>query len=398
MRKIINKFVMRPFVGNLKQLKHNKYVKSSLSQTMKILFGNRVFALLVVIPTIIYFVYNALIFTPRYESNATIAIKDNNASLNVGGLSSLLGSSSSGNTNPYMLQQYILSTNMLQALNKKVNLLKLYQSHRIDFFSRLSRRANQKNQLNYYASKVDVTYNQDSQSLDVNAQGITPVEAQKILQAIIDATQDYVNNIDYQLAAQRLDFAQKQVELAQQKLTETNDQIIRFQNQNDTLDPKSEVSNLAGILAGLQAQLVSAQTELANMQTYMQVNSPDVDTQKTKIASLQQQIEIQKQKILGMDGSSRNAKLNQVVNKFEWLRMNAQVAVSEYTAAIGSLESAKADEIKQKQQVVILQAPTKPDFPEYPRLWYNTFTLFIILLMLYGIARMAKTIIDEHRY
>lgn len=396
-KKFLHKFARRSFIGNLKQLKHNQYVKSSLSQTIKVLFGNRVFALMVVIPTILYFLYNALIFTPRYESTASIAIKDNQGNINAGGLGALLGSVSSGTTNPYMLQNYIQSLNMLQSLDKSIHLNQLYQSHTIDFISRLSASAKQKTQLDYYLSKIDVKYLQDSQSIDVSAQGITPQEAQFILQAIIDGSQEYVNNIDYQLAGQRLQFAQKQLELAQKKLSDANAGIISFQNNNGILDPKSDVSTLAGIMAGLQSQLVAAQTELINMQDYMQKDAPDVQRQQEKIASIQQQIDIQKQKILGMDGGD-SSKLNEIVNKFEWLRMQAQVAISEYTAAIASLEVAKSDTISQKQQVVVLQTPTLPNYSEYPRLWYNTFTLFIVLLMLYGIARMAKTIIDEHRY
>lgn len=153
MKNFLHKFAGRPFIGNLKQLKHNQYVKSSLSQTMKILFGNRVFALMVVIPTILYFLYNALIFTPRYESTASIAIKNNQGNINAGGLGALLGSVSSGTTNPYMLQNYIQSLNMLQSLDKSIHLNKLYQSHTIDFISRLSASAKQKTQLDYYLSK-----------------------------------------------------------------------------------------------------------------------------------------------------------------------------------------------------------------------------------------------------
>ena len=69
-----------------------------------------------------------------------------------------------------------------------------------------------------------------------------------------------------------------------------------------------------------------------------------------------------------------------------------------YTAAIAGLEAARSDAINQKQQIVILEPPTIPNFHEYPRLWYDTFTLLIILLIVYGILLMAKTIIDEHRY
>lgn len=394
---VIKKLNVKPLLTGFKQLRHNQVMHTSLQRTLQILFGNRFFAILVVIPTLIYFSYSLILYTPRYESVASIAIKDNSNAANFGGLSSLLGSTSSGTTNVYMLQKYILSINMLQELNRTIDIIKLYSSHKIDFISRLSATSDQKSQLAYFNSKIDVTYNQDSQSLDISAQGITPEEARKILTATIAAAQNYVNSIDAQLSSQRLDFAQKQVELARQKLTDSNDKIINFQNSNDILDPKSDMANLAGIMAGLQSQLVGAQTELINLQQVMQDNSSQVVTLKDKISSIQHQIDIQKQQILGLDGGE-NTKLNQVVNRFEFLRMQSQVAISEYTAAIASLESAKADAIKQKQQVVIIQNPTLPDYYEYPRLWYNTLTLFIILLMVYGIIRMAKTIIDEHRY
>jgi capsule polysaccharide export protein KpsE/RkpR len=129
-------FIKHNFNSGFKLLKTNPYVKNSLSKTLKILFGNRVFAVMVVVPVLIYFLYNALIFTPRYESVATIAIKDNSSSVNIGGFGALLGSASSGTTNPYMLQQNVLSLNMLQALEKDIHLLDLYRSHHIDWFSR----------------------------------------------------------------------------------------------------------------------------------------------------------------------------------------------------------------------------------------------------------------------
>ena len=129
----------------------------------------------------------------------------------------------------------------------------------------------------------------------------------------------------------------------------------------------------------------------------MSNNSFQLQQQQQKIASLQKEIEIQKEKILGLDGG-QDKKLNDIMNKFELLRMDGQVAISEYTASITSLEIARADAISQKQQVVVLEKPTLPNFHEYPRLWYDTFTLLIVLLILYGIIRMIKTIIDEHRY
>ena len=398
LHRVLRKVAEKPFFNGFKQLRHNHYVQQSVSQTLKVLFGNRVFAVMVVIPVILFFIYNALIFTPRYASIASIAIKDNQGNINAGGLGALLGSVSSGTTNPYMLQSYIQSLNMLQNLDNSIHLINLYQSHKIDFLSRLSSTANQKSQLDYYLSKIDVKYMQDSQSIELAAQGITPKEAQYILNSIINSSQDYVNNIDFQLAKQRLDFSQKQLQIAQAKLSDANQGIISFQNNNGILDPKSDVSTLAGIMAGLQSQLVGFQTELVNMQEYMQKNAPDIQRQQEKIASIQQQINLQRQKILGMDGDKNNSKLNEVVNMFEWLRMQAQVAISEYTAAIASLEVAKSDTISQKQQVVVLQSPTLPNYNEYPRLWYSTLTLFIILVMIYGIIRMTKTIIDEHRY
>ena len=387
----------KKFVAGFKLLKGNRYVNTSVGHTLKLLFGNRFFAVMVVIPTIVYFLYNAVIFTPRYESISFIAIKDNSGKTNSGALGALLGSSSDSTTNPYMLKNYIQSMSMLLNLNSEIGLISLYQNKNIDFFSRLASDSDQKQQFKYYLSHINVSYDQDSNSIQLAAQGITAVEAQKIMQTIIKEAQEYVNSVDYQLAEQRLQFAQKQVQISQRKLTEANQKIIDFQNNNGILDPKSEISTLTSILAGLQSQLVSAQATLISMNEFMRNNSFQLQQQQQKIASLQKEIEIQKEKILGLDGG-QDKKLNDIMNKFELLRMDGQVAISEYTASITSLEIARADAISQKQQVVVLEKPTLPNFHEYPRLWYDTFTLLIVLLILYGIIRMIKTIIDEHRY
>ena len=387
----------KKFVAGFRLLKGSRYVNTSVGHTLKLLFGNRFFAVMVVIPTIIYFLYNALIFTPRYESISYIAIKDNSGKSNSGALGALLGSTSDSTTNPYMLKNYIQSMSMLLNLNSEIGLISLYQNKNIDFFSRLASDSDQKQQFKYYLSHINVSYDQDSNSIQLAAQGITAVEAQKIMQTIIKEAQEYVNSVDYQLAEQRLQFAQKQVQISQRKLTEANQKIIDFQNNNGILDPKSEISTLTSILAGLQSQLVSAQATLISMNEFMRNNSFQLQQQQQKIASLQKEIEIQKEKILGLDGG-QDKKLNDIMNKFELLRMDGQVAISEYTASITSLEIARADAISQKQQVVVLEKPTLPNFHEYPRLWYDTFTLLIVLLILYGIIRMIKTIIDEHRY
>ncbi len=366
----------------------------------RIIVKNKPFAIVVLLPVLIWLIYAIFIQSPRYESTAVVNIQKNQQGLNLGGLGSILGvAENTVATASYVAVDYIKSYAMYQQLNQQMTLTKQLQSKNIDFISRLGSHPNQNTLLNYYKSLLTVVYDSTSQTIEIKMQGYSAQQSQLILERILVNTQIFVNNLDQQLTNQRITFGKKQVTIAQNELLNIEHQIVNFQNNRGMLDPKTEVGVIVGILANLQSQLVMEQTSLTDKQAYYQANSMAILQSRQKIDALKEQIEIQKQKLLGYEGANgANEKLNKVVAEFENLSMQAKIAVGDYAVSIQGLTMAKSEAIQQKQQVVIIQAPLLPDYKQYPRTWYNALILFVILSIVYSMVQMVVRIIMEHKY
>ena len=74
--------------------------------------------------------------------------------------------------------------------------------------------------------------------------------------------------------------------------------------------------------------------------------------------------------------------------------MAAANAKKAYSLALKNCESKTKESYP---HVVILAGPVVPDYAAYPKIFYILISLFIALIILYGIGRMIITIIREHR-
>jgi len=372
-------------------------IKQTQQTLLRSLFWNKSFSLIVLLPVFLLGAYYLMYASDRYESTATIIIKKNTPTPEVPGLSTmLLGSNSSSVTSSYQLMNYIQSFGMYQDISKSVNILGFYQQSSIDWFSRLGHTPNQKNIAAYYDGMTSAIFDPNASTLQIGVQAYSPQAAEQIMQTMLVSAQSFIDHISFSLAEKRLEYSQKQVKAAKDKLYQSTQAVLAFQNKNNLIDPKSSLESMAQILASLQTQLITAETKLIDMQSYLQPSSAAIVAESQKIQAIKTQIETQKSTVLG-DSQTDTAKLNTLMSQFEWLRLNTQFAIAEYKVSMQNYEMAKSDTAKRQEQLVIIQPPSLPDYAAFPRVWYNLLTLFLILLLVYGIGRLMITIIQEHR-
>lgn len=386
----------------IKKIKYYKQSNKKINFYEKIFIlikQNKMFSWIVLFPVLIVLFYSLVLQSSRYESSAVISIQKNQQGLSSIGIGSLLGgiTGNDGAVQSQVVIDYINSLNMYNQLDSQINISNMLKNHHIDIISRLKSHPDQKELIKYYDSKLSAFYNSQSQTIELKFQGFTPQDSQLILKQIILNVQNFVNNLDQQLVTQKINFGKKQVLNAHQKLVDAEAKIIAFQNNRDMFDPKTETGIIMGILASLQSQLVMNQANLADKGAYYQADSIEIQSIQQKIDTIKSQINMQKQRLLGISGVNTNdLKLNQAMAQFEELSMQAKVAVAEYAASIQGLEMSRAETIQQKQQVVIVQTPVLPDYAEYPQVWYNALLMLILLTMTYGVIKMFMRIISEH--
>ncbi|QIV96511.1 capsular polysaccharide transport system permease protein [Allofrancisella inopinata] len=354
----------------------------------------------VIIPIIILAFYYLLIATPRYESSAIVSLRQNDsASMVDSSISSFFGGTSPNTSNSYLLIDYMLSPEMLDLLQKDINIKSFYQNRNIDFISRLSSSADKQNFLDYYDSMLQLNYNPESNAIAINAQGYTPEQAQNILKEIVKNSQKAIDYITQTLAKNRMDFSKEQLEIVKKQALDAQQELINFQHNKGIVDPEGSFATKSSVVSELQGKLSEAETRLTSTKLYLNEESAEVKSIEQEIQAIKTQLVKERAEFLNekSDIDQSEAGIKDLVSDYQWLKLNAEFKMAEYKAALQAFEASKIDTSRQQSFLVEVMKPTLPDTPKYPRTWYSLMTIFIILSAMYGILRMIVTIILEHR-
>ena len=82
---------------------------------------------------------------------------------------------------------------------------------------------------------------------------------------------------------------------------------------------------------------------------------------------------------------------------YQRIVLENQLAEQQLTAAITSLENARADANRRQLYLEVVEQPSQPDMPYRPKRLYNIAATFIIGLMVYGILSLLIASIREHK-
>ncbi|ARQ98460.1 Capsular polysaccharide export system inner membrane protein KpsE [Campylobacter devanensis] len=346
---------------------------------------------------IVVIFYYAFIAADRYVSNVSLSVKstDGGSPISLSGIESLVGVASSSTEDIKLLQEYIKSFDMLQKLDEKINLRSLYEKQKIDLFFRIYSSTSKESYLKYYRDRIHILFDDTTGLLNVAVEGFSPEDARNISAAILEESERFINEISHNIAREQLRFAQGELESAKQKYKDAKNELLAFQNEYGVFDPQSLAKTKAGFITEIELQISKKETELNTMRSYLNDNAPEIAALKAELRAHKEQLEKEKRKVAS---NASQDKLNDVVAQFEALYLNLSFAEDVYKTAITAVETTRIEIGRKAKQVVVIQSPYVPDSAAYPNKMYNIITIFVILTLIFGVVRLVRAIIDEHRY
>lgn len=191
-----------------------------LSGGIKQLFGwlarKLTFWTVVPIVGIVGFVYLYVYSDSLYQSTAVVALQ--NSSSTSTSLSTIVGSglfgSSGSSTQSGAVVAYIQSLDLLKVLDKKFHLRQLYSSPQHSPFWRLDANASNEDFLTFYQQMVTVSQDSTTLLITVNVLDYDAKRAQQIANAIISASQRFVNSMSAVMSNATLKYARTQLQIA----------------------------------------------------------------------------------------------------------------------------------------------------------------------------------------
>ena len=346
---------------------------------------------------IVVIFYYTFIAADRYVSNVSLSVKstDGSSPISLSGIESLVGVASSSTEDIKLLREYIKSFDMLQKLDEKINLRSLYEKQKIDLFFRIYSSTSKESYLKYYRDRIHILFDDATGLLNVAVEGFSPEDARNISAAILEECERFINEISHYIAREQLRFAQGELESAKQKYKDAKNELLAFQNEYGVFDPQSLAKTKAGFITEIELQISKKETELNTMRSYLNDNAPEIVALKAELRAHKEQLEKEKSKVAS---NASQDKLNDVVAQFEALYLNLSFAEDVYKTAITAVETTRIEIGRKAKQVVVIQSPYVPDSAAYPNKMYNIITIFVILTLIFGVVRLVRAIIDEHRY
>ena len=350
----------------------------------------------VILPTTLASVHLGVIASDQFESTAPFTIHSANEPQQTG-LATIVGAFTTGSAgrDALIIRDYILSRAVLERLDEDHAFVAHYQDSNRDWWARLPSDAPSEDIFEYYLDKVHVEHDQQSGNLTLTVKAFDADRAQAFAQAILDYSEQKVNELSQRAREDRLQTARDEVALAERRLETARDEILEQQAARGDFNPEQTATEAMTVRSQLQIQLAEARAELSQLAAVLQPTAAKVVQARRRVAALQRQVERENERLVDPDKSTTDG-LGASLVDFQAALLDREFAQKAYESAAVSLEMARIEAARQHRYLAEIAAPSRPDAPTHPKKLTGALTVFLASLALFGIASLFSAAIREH--
>jgi capsular polysaccharide transport system permease protein len=338
--------------------------------------------------------YWGLLAANRYVSESHVVVESlQTPPATTFDLTSVLGGSTPSK-DILLLQDYILSADMLRRLDEKLKLREHYSSS-YDILSRMLRRdVSFEWFLRHYQDRVEAEYDEYTGILTIRAQAYTQEMAHAIGQALVEDGERFMNELAHRLAREQVAYAEREVVAVSKRLSQSRQTLLAFQNKHGLVSPIGTVESLSAVTARLEGELSGLQARRRALESYLTPTAPDLVQINAQVHAIEKQLAAERARLAGANGKGT---LNRVAEEYDRLLLESMFQQDVYRTALAALERARIDANRTLKKLSVIQAPTLPDSSVEPARLYTIVAFLLGTLILAGILQLLVDIIREHR-
>ena len=359
------------------------------------------FILCVVLPLIAATIYFATLATDRYAARAGFSIRGIDTNAGIDGIGALTGLASTGSTtsDSYIVLSYLASRELLEAVDRQLDLRGVYSSRDVDPLSRLAPEATVEDFLKYWNRRIHTQFDPASGIIEFEVQSFTPEHAREIAAVVLRLTQTLVNELSANARSDALRFAREEVELQEARLRKALSAIRDFRASQQSVDPSASAALEIELIASLEARLIDVNARIAALRQTLDEDAPSLTALRRKADALAAQI-VERREAIGSDilaeAESDASAVSQQLAVYEELEVERSLAQQAYASALASLEQARRDADRQQRYLAIHLRPQVPEAAQYPRSLRNLLILGFALVAAWGIGTLITYSVRDH--
>ncbi|WP_133192691.1 RkpR, polysaccharide export protein [Labrenzia sp. 011] len=357
-----------------------------------ILFG---FFLFVALPSALFSAYMFFWASDQYHSTTAFAIRSSDpvAATEILGMVMGGGGSESTTSNSYIVSDYIQSQAILEDLPEDIDLQAIFNREASDFLFSMGTDLPIEDQLDYWNSMVDVSFDSTSSVIYVEVRSFRPEDSVTIAEAVLERSEILVNKLSEANRRQTVRYAEESVARAEARLKAIRKQMLAYRQETQEVDPEANAEIASEMIAGLDQERASREAEKATLMGYLDEESPRIRMLDQQIAALEGQITSVRQR-LGTGGvpagqtetGDGRDNLSLRLADYSDLAVEEEFAQQLYVTSLASLERARQEADNKSLYLATFIHPTLSEQAQYPGRFLYSLAAFLMLAGLWSVA------------
>jgi capsular polysaccharide transport system permease protein len=353
------------------------------------------FILSVLVPTTLALLYFGVFASDVYVSEARFVVRspDKPTTSGLGILLKTAGFSNAGDE-IYAAQDYVISRDALQAINRDGAFVRSYSDPSISIFDRfnpLGSGGTFEDLFEYYQSKVKVDHETTSSITTLTVRAYTPQAAHFFNEKLLEMAEGTVNRLNERGREDLIRFATTEVSDAKQKARNAALALSAYRNREGVVDPEKQATTQLQMISKLQDGLIASKTQLLQLRAFAPDN-PQIEVLETRVKGLSQEIDQQ----FGMVAGDRKS-LAATAAQYQRLLVESQFADKNMAAAMASLQDAMNEARRKQAYVERIVQPNLPDEAIEPRRFRAILATFVFSIIVWGVLSMLFAGVREHQ-
>jgi len=349
----------------------------------------------VIIPTLIAAAYYLIFATPAYVSETRFVIRQASREQPSPLGFALQGVGLSANqTDSFSVHEYMKSRDAAADLQEKTNLRSMLARPGVDSLSRFPRPWESPSADTLHRAMgrfIKVSYDSTTGISTLRVKAFKPDDARRMATVLLDGGEQLVNQLNERSSEGAVREASRDLDEAETRLKASQLSLTTFRNRERIIDPSRAAVESSELLGGLMSELATMRAERAQI-ARTTPQSPQLELLDGRISAYEAQIEAERAKIAGTTQS-----LAPKVATYEALSLDREYAERSVAAARTALDNAQIDARRQKLYLDRIVAPNLPTDASEPKRLRHIFTIFLSLLVAYGVGWLVVAGVREHQ-
>ena len=355
--------------------------------------------LFVLLPTAVVAVYMFVFASDQYTASAQFAVRGNVEPMentSVGQFTALIQKHNS--QDGYIVRDYIHSQAMVEELEKKLHISKMYSRPEADFWARFNPSDPIEELTKYWRKQTVADIDAISGVIRLNVRAFTPEDALVIAREVVTRSEVLINEISKRAQADMVAQARSDATVAEERLRKAHLALQSFRNKWGLIDPVKTAEGTLVTLTLLRKEKIKLESDLQVLRSSnLDERSRSIQTLAAQVASLDQQMKGLQDELTSSGSSEGQQNLTEALLAYEGLVVERTIAEKLEESAHMLFDRARIAASKQQIFLATFEQPVLPTESLYPERGRTVLVMLFCFTVLWSSFTLVKAGIKDQR-